>query len=150
MATLTPFTCSIRSKPALAATNEHSPWHWQPSAFTLMGSCTGTRGVRVGAQHGLGHALGWSWETGQSPGQFQPASSALLLGVSRHMSIPHELNLGFLQPSCYSHCFSNQLRGLLFLVPDPRATVPNMWSNCSCPRENLEAHLIPLLFCVPS
>lgn len=54
------------------------------AAFTLVESCTRTRGGRMGAQHGLGHALGQSWETDQGARWFQSASSTLLPGVSRH------------------------------------------------------------------
>ena len=43
------------------------------AAFPLLGSSTGTRGARAGIWH-------W-WETSQSPGQFQSASSALFPGA---------------------------------------------------------------------
>ena len=36
-----------------------------------------------------------------------------------------EWRVGFLQPSCYFHWFSNQLRGLVFPASDPWAEMPN-------------------------
>lgn len=70
----------------------------------------------------------------QSHRQFQCASFALLLGVSKHVSALHEWNLGFFQLSCYSHCFSNKLRGLIFLVLEHRPGVPNKWLKLLTPQ----------------
>ena len=78
----------------------------------------------------------------QSHRQFQCASFALLLGVGKHVSALHEWNLGFFQLSCYSHCFSNQLRGLIFLVLDHRPGVPNKWFKLLTPQGR--SLLIPL------
>ena len=46
------------------------------SSFTLAGSCTSVGGAGQGLAHS-GSTHGWSWETGQSPRQFQPASCPL-------------------------------------------------------------------------
>ena len=48
------------------------------AAFTL---------VEVQEQDGPGCILGWSWETSQSPEQFQSASSTLFPRVSKHVHI---------------------------------------------------------------
>lgn len=82
-----------------------------------------------------------------------PVSWAVLIGflhlVSSRKEVYgcplHEWNLGFLQLSYKSHWFSNHIRGLVFLVSDPRAGVPYM-----DPREDLQAHDIPFLFSVLS
>ena len=52
-------------------------------------------------------------------------------------------NLGFLQPSCKSHRFSNQLRGVISSVSDPGQGCPMCGPNCSLPREDLLACVIP-------
>lgn len=48
------------------------------------------------------------------------------------------------------HWFSNQLRGLLFLVSDPRVEVPNMGLSTLLPREGTQACDILLFFRVSS
>lgn len=67
------------------------------------------------------------------PGTFQPAASALELGMSQYMCTKLlKQSLNFLKPSsspshnrlCYF--FQNQLRGLSFPVLVPRTGVPNM------------------------
>ena len=71
--------------------------------------------------------------------------------VSKCVCTLHEWSLGFLQPSCYYHWFSNQPRELVFLVLDPRAGVPNMWFELLTPQGrslnpcNPLPHLCPLL-----
>lgn len=87
---------------------------------------------------GLGHALeGWGVGIGQSPGQFQSASPALRRVVSKCVHTLHEWSLGFLQPSCKSHWFLNQIRELIFPVLDPRAGPPICGLDPSIPREDL-------------
>lgn len=44
------------------------------------------------------------------------------------------------------HWFSNLLRGLLFLVSDPKVEVSNMGLNTLLPREDTQACDIPLFF----
>ena len=67
------------------------------------------------------------------PGTFQPAASALELGMSQYMCTKLlKQSINFLKPSsspshnrlCYF--FQNQLRGLSFPVLVPRTGVPNM------------------------
>lgn len=47
------------------------------------------------------------------------------------------------------HWFSNQLRGLLFLVSDSRVEVSNMGLNTLLPREDTQACDIPSSFVSP-
>ena len=47
------------------------------AALTLVESYSGARGAIVDAWHGPEHQLRWLRDTGQSPRQIQPASSAL-------------------------------------------------------------------------
>ena len=75
--------------------------------------------------------------TGQSPGQFQSASPTLCREVSKCVHTLHEWNHGLLQPSCTSHWFLNQIRGLIFLVLDPRVGAPIRGLDPSVPREDL-------------
>ena len=56
----------------------------------------------------------------------------------------HRQNLSFLQSSCLSHWCSNQLRGLIFLVSEPRFGLPTMWLYLLTPREDLWTCVIPL------
>lgn len=65
----------------------------------LSNSSLHTRGEAVPELEGSGKGLGWSWETGQSPRQFQSESSTLFPGVSKHVHSIYEWSLGFLQPS---------------------------------------------------
>lgn len=88
----------------------------------------------------------WLWEAGQRLGKFQSASFALFPGVKQ---VLHELNQGFLQPSCKPQWVSNLLRGIVFLVSDPRTGVLNSSLEPFTHQEDLQAHGILLLFCVP-
>ena len=64
----------------------------------------------------------------RAPGSFQSASSALFLGVSKHVcSLFMSSVLVSYSLPVKSHCFSNKLRELILLVLDPRSVVPNMW-----------------------
>ena len=58
-------------------------------------------------------------------------------------------SVNFLQPLVKSNWFSNQLRGLVFSVQDPRYGCSICGSNPSLSRENVQPHDILLLFCVP-
>ena len=71
------------------------------------------------------------------PWAVQSASPTLRREVSKCVHSLHELSLVFLQPSCESHWFLNQLRGLIFLVLDPRAGPPIRGLDASIPREGL-------------
>lgn len=76
-AALAPFRCSTKYKPALSSVTAHSCWQQQllhPSGVLPHRA----RGAKVGPLHGPGYTVGWSWETGQSPGKSQSADSALI------------------------------------------------------------------------
>ena len=51
----------------------------------------------------------------------------LVPGNKQAVQSHQERSLGFLQPSCKSHLFSNQLRELVFLMSDHRFAVSNLW-----------------------
>ena len=64
-------------------------------------------------------------------------------GVSKHMLTLREWSLGFLEP-CQSCWFSNHLKGLTFLVLNPRDREPSNWFQLVIPREG------PLSLCALS
>ena len=82
--------------------------------------------------------------------QFQSLSFILFPGGNEHVHSLHKQNLGSLQPSCKSHWFSNQPRGLVFPLSNPRVGVPNMLFKPLTPQGGTLGHDIPLLFCVLS
>ena len=55
-------------------------------------------------------------------------------GVSKHMLTLREWSLGFLEP-CQSCWFSNHLKGLTFLVLNPRDREPSNWFQLVIPQE---------------
>ena len=79
MVILAPFRCSARSVPAPSPT---AALFFAMATFALVRSCAGAKAAGAGAQCGLGCVLR-SWETSQSPEQFQSASSSLFPGVSK-------------------------------------------------------------------
>ena len=111
--------------------------------FTLVGSCAGGRGARVGDWHGQRYMLVCFLETSESLTQFQSASSSWFLGV-RKMSVHFTSGSGFLTALYKFHWFSNQLMALIFPVSDSRAGVQICDLNCSLPREDLQT---PILLC---
>lgn len=115
------------------------------SSFSLAVSCTSVGGAGQGLAH-AGSTHGWSWETGQSPRQFQSASCPLFQERAGMCTL-HKRSLGFLQPSCKPHWISNQPRGVTFPVLDVRDGVPNMWLEPLAPQGGSLNLYNPLLFC---
>ena len=136
-----PFRWHSGSVVALFFTTAHSSQLLQPHATVEI--CQRTRMARTGAHLRLGLTLGL---VGHWPESWAVWAYfvRLVLGVSKCMHVCSLQSLGFLQSSCLSHWFSNQLRGLIFLVSEPRFGLPNMW----LPREDFWTCVIPLLTCV--
>lgn len=150
VANLVLFRCSTGSKPALPHSQPKSIFSLVTAPFTLSGELCCVRESRVGIQCRLGHTLGHSWGIRRSPWAVS-GSFLCLIPVSKCVYDLHEHRLGFLQLSCKTHWFSNQLRRLILLVPDPRAGESNMllklltpqgWSQNLC---NSHPRLCPLL-----
>lgn len=97
---------------------------------------------------GMSWSMCWGYhgKPARAYGDFQSVSSALFLGLSKHMCEFFMSGVFFLIALQYSHWFSNQLRGLVFLLLDPRARVFNMWRKLQ--REALP-WWYPFLFFVP-
>ena len=117
--------------------------------FTLVGSCAGGRGARVGDWHGQRYMLVCFLETSESLTQFQSASSSWFLGV-RKMSVHFTSGSGFLTALYKFHWFSNQLMALIFPMSDSRAGVSNMWFELLTPQggsPNPDSSVSPLMGC---
>ena len=90
--------------------------------------------------------MGWSahsHQAGANAGAVlgnQPESQAVLAcfclasGVSKHVHVFHKQSLGFLQPCCQSHWFSNKLRGLILPSVGPQTWAPNVWFKLLTPQ----------------
>ena len=140
VAALALFKCSARSKQAPSPIVVFS----SATAFPLVGSWSrrGQSRHPVRARVCTGTVKG----NHQSPRQFQSASSMQFPEVCAHFTSGALVSSALLLlPLIFKH-----LRGLVFPVSDPRAGVPNMWFESLAPQEDLQAHVIPLLFCVPS
>lgn len=69
-----------------------------------------------------------SWQASQSTQQFLIYFlHAEIRNKEICICVIQEQSLGFLQYSGKSHWFSNKLRGLIFLISDPKAGVPAKW-----------------------
>ena len=111
------------------------------AASTLLGSCTGAREARADTQYRQSHVLRWLRERSQCPRAVWTNFLCLVPG-SKHVC-GHILHGR--QSSSKSHWFSKQPMGFIFPVSDFR--VPSMWLQLLM--EDLWAHDIPFLFCVP-
>lgn len=92
----------------------------------------------AGSSAGAAGALGPSWQSSQSIGKLSVCCFQAVIESKQVCAwILQEWSLSFLQPSRKLHWFPNQLRGLIFLVPDSRAGCLICGSNPSTPREDL-------------
>ena len=95
---------------------------------------------RRGWSQNLLQAGGGPYRLARAPGSFQPAAYALGLGASRSLHCTlEEQSLGFLWLSGRTSGFSNQSEGLVFLMPDPRAGMPNVGCDPLAPQEGFPA-----------
>ena len=112
--------------------------------------CCRAGGARLGSRLGPGCMLGQLWETGQSPGQSQSASSALFWEQARicalftsrvqvsHSPSASPAGLQTSQGNSSSSCWT------------PGLGCPVCGLNCSLPKEDLPAYVILPSFCVIS
>lgn len=84
--------------------------------------------ARLWLEPGVGWVACWGCPSSpaSTPSSFQSADSVLGLQASKSVCMFFKSSLSFLQPSSKADWFSNKPRGLNFLVPDPRAGVPNV------------------------
>lgn len=61
----------------------------------------------------------------------------------------HKQSLGFLEPCCQSHWFSNQVREFIFLLLDPGTRTPNMWCALLTSHGRFTCNPLPLLCPLP-
>lgn len=98
----------------------------------------------VGQTFNMDQVLRCLLETTHTPRQFQSASFALFPGRGNGGCVLHELILGFVQPSCKSHGFPSSEGNLSLQCQSPGLGCSIYGSNCSLPREDVQAHVILL------
>lgn len=111
----------------------HSPRSWKGAASSHRGSSTRARDV--GAGRGCGPRM---WGPLEKLARALGRLSLLPLPFPRSRQVCtrvlREWSLNFFELSCKYYWFSNHLRGLVFLVLDPRGRVSNMWFESFMPQ----------------
>ena len=148
-AALAPFRCSTKHKPALAPGTAHFPWRQQPSSW--WGAPPQSKRGQSGPHYGSRYMVGWSWETGQSPGQSQSAYSALF-GEQGNMYVNFTsgVQVSHSAPQPRQFCWSSsQQQDSSSWYGTQSLAYPICGWNHLLPRKYLQACVVSP-FCVPS